>query len=83
MTPEQLIARVDHILVTEFELDPDQVVPTANLRDDLELDSLDALDLIVLLEKEFGFKVAEEEIMLLDTVAEVHEYLAKRFAEQA
>ena len=83
MTTEQLMERVDQLLVTEFELEPERVVPSADLRADLELDSLDALDLIVLLEKELGFKVPEEEIMLLDTVAEMHAYLAKRLAEKA
>lgn len=74
-----VIERVNQILVDEFELDASDVVPEATLRDDLQLDSLDGMDLIVALEKEFEVRVDERELMKLETVGDVHVFLRKTF----
>ena len=70
------------ILVDEFELEPGDVVPEARLREDLELDSLDGMDLIVALEKELGVRVDEKELLRLKTVGEVHTFLRAALAER-
>lgn len=77
-----VIARIDRILVEEFELDEDKVVPTASLQGDLELDSLDGLDLVVALEKEFGFRVDDKVMLEMKTVADIHDYVRKVFTER-
>lgn len=53
--------RIIEVISEEFELDQDQLVPEATLYDDLGLDSLDAVDLVVAMEKAFGVKLANEE----------------------
>ncbi|MBU0480813.1 MAG: DUF1493 family protein [Proteobacteria bacterium] len=53
--------QVIEVIAEEFELDPAQLTPEATLYDDLGLDSLDAVDLVVALEKSFGVKLANEE----------------------
>lgn len=58
---EDIYQRVNNIFVEEFELERDQLVPEATLYDDLGLDSLDAVDMVVALEKEFGVKMKDEE----------------------
>lgn len=58
---EEIYQRVNNIFVEEFELERDQLVPEATLYDDLGLDSLDAVDMVVALEKEFGVKMKDEE----------------------
>lgn len=75
MDIETVIARVNTILVEEFELDPDEVTPDARLREDLELDSLDGMDLIVALEKELSIRVDEKQLLTLKTVGEVQDFL--------
>ena len=75
MDIESIIAKVDGILIEEFELSPEDVVPEARLREDLELDSLDGMDLMVALEKEFGVRVDEKRLMTLTTVGELHAFL--------
>lgn len=77
MQVDAVIERVNQILVEEFELEPDAVVPSANLRDDLQLDSLDGMDLIVALEKEFAFRVDEKELLKLSTVGDVHAFIRR------
>lgn len=80
MDIEAVLARVDQILVTEFELDPADVHPGASLRDDLELDSLDGMDLIVSLEKEFQVRVDDKVLLQLRTVGDIHEHLRQLFS---
>lgn len=47
MTNEEIFAKLKEILVSVFELDESQVTPDALLGDDLDLDSIDAIDLVV------------------------------------
>jgi len=61
MTAEEIFKRIQTIFIEEFELEPDQLTPDATLFDALELDSLDAVDMVVALEKEFGVKVKDQE----------------------
>ena len=61
MTEEEIYKRIQTVFVDEFELEADQLTPDATIFDELELDSLDAVDMVVALEKEFGVKVKDEE----------------------
>jgi len=61
MSDMEIMDRLRKVLVQEFELDAPTVTPEANLYEDLGLDSLDSVDLVVALEKEFGFKVVRSE----------------------
>jgi acyl carrier protein len=79
---DAVIARIDRILVEEFELTEDKVVPAATLQGDLELDSLDGLDLVVALEKEFGFRVDDKVMLEMKTVSDIHDYVRTVFAER-
>lgn len=47
MTNDEIFAKLKEILVSVFELDESQVTPDALLGDDLDLDSIDAIDLVV------------------------------------
>ena len=84
MTTEEIIEKVDAILIDEFELDAESVVADASLREDLDLDSLDAMDLVTALEKAFGFRIDETLIGEMRTVGDIHAHVHKHFgnAEQ-
>jgi acyl carrier protein len=81
MNAEQIISKIDQIFVDEFELAPDLVVPESNLRDDLDLDSLDGVDLMVALEKQFGFRVDEKILLEMQTVGDIHDYVRNHLGE--
>ena len=80
MTKDQILARVQEILVESFELDAAAITPDAHLIDDLDLDSIDAIDLAVGLESETGLDVSEEDLrkirVVQDIVDLVHDHLA-------
>ena len=72
MTHDEIVGMVSRVLVEEFELAPADIRPEARLRDDLGLDSLDAVDLVVSLEQTFGGRVAEGEAKKVRTVGDVY-----------
>ncbi|MEA1867710.1 MAG: acyl carrier protein, partial [Thermodesulfobacteriota bacterium] len=61
ISEEQVRRRVTKIMAEEFELEPELLQPDATLYEDLGLDSLDAVDMVVALEKAFGMKMTDEE----------------------
>lgn len=72
MTDQHAIYQeVSALLVKLFEVDPDAITPDARLYDDLELDSIDAVDMIVHLQKKTGKKIKPEEFKAVRTVQDV------------
>ncbi len=71
--------RVHTILIEEFEIDEHKIDADATLFESLGLDSLDSVDLVVALEKEFGFKVVrskdEETIRSIRQVKDVYDFV--------
>ncbi len=57
MSDTQILERIKNIFVKEFESDADLINTETKIYEELELDSLDSVDLIVALETEFNFKV--------------------------
>lgn len=69
---------IDDFLIDEFELEPEQLVPEASLKDDLEIGSLDFVDIAVIVEKEFGFKVVSEELVDVRVLQDLYDYIEKK-----
>ncbi|MFC1523186.1 acyl carrier protein [Thermodesulfobacteriota bacterium] len=63
ISDDQIREQVTTVMAEEFELDPAKLLPEATLYDDLGLDSLDAVDMVVALEKSFGMKMTNQEAM--------------------
>jgi acyl carrier protein len=78
MTKEEILDRVVDILSESFELERSDVVPTAHLFEDLDLDSIDAIDLIVGLQEETGLKLTEDELRSIRIVQDVVDLLHRR-----
>ena len=78
MTRDEVKAIVTKIFVDEFEKEEDEIVESASLFDDLDLDSLDGIDLIVALEKAVkakigkDVKIEEEKAKSLKTVGDIY-----------
>jgi acyl carrier protein len=78
MKKEEVIAKVNGFLIDEFELDEARIVPEANLRDDLEIESLDFVDIAVEIEKKFGFKIKGEEMINVKTLGDLYDYIISK-----
>ena len=76
MTEQEIIDRINNALIEEFELPPLAMTAEATLFDDLGLDSLDIVDLVIVLESTFGFKIREEEaIRRIRTLGDIHSFV--------
>ncbi|BCU53657.1 acyl carrier protein [Enterobacter kobei] len=62
---------VSALLIKLFEIEPDAITPEARLYEDLELDSIDAVDMVVHLQKKTGKKIKPEEFKAVRTVQDV------------
>lgn len=80
MTVDEIIEKVEQVLVAEFELDPAQIRPEARLQEDLDLDSLDGVDLGLALEKAFGIRLKEAKAMAqMRTVGDIHDFIRAHY----
>ena len=81
MTRDDIFAQIKAALVELFEVDEEAITPEARLYQDLELDSIDAIDLVVHLQKLTGKKIKPEEFKTVRTVADVVEAVAQLLAQ--
>jgi acyl carrier protein len=83
ITDEELRQKVVEVLAEEFELNVGDMTPDATLYDDLGLDSLDAVDMVVVLEKTFGMKLTDEQALRsIRTLEDLFQFLIRLQAEQ-
>ena len=68
ITQEEVYDKIKSVLIEEFEIEAEDISMEANLFTDLELDSLDAIDLMVTLDKELGIEIKTEEMQEMRTV---------------
>ncbi len=78
METTEIIEKINHFLVEEFEVEPDLITPEANLRETLQLDSLDYIDLVVVIESNFGFKVKAEDFTGIVTFQNFYDYVIEK-----
>ena len=81
MTRDDIFAQIKAALVELFEVDEEAITPEARLYQDLELDSIDAIDLVVHLQKLTGKKIKPEEFKSVRTVADVVDAVERLIAE--
>ncbi len=78
----EIVETINNFLIDEFELEADQLKETAMLKDDLDIESLDFVDIAVIVEKEFGFKVVNEEMVNIRTLGDLYAYVQKKVDEK-
>lgn len=75
MTLETIIEDFNQILIDEFEIEPSLLHPKAQLREDLELDSLDGIDLVVAIEKHFKVRIPESDAREMQTLQDIYNHI--------
>ena len=76
MSDNKIRKTIDAALSEEFELSPDQLVPTAHIKEDLGLDSLDIVDMVIVLEKAFNFKLQNKESLVkIQTLGDIYAFI--------
>ena len=71
MTDEQILEKLKEILAESFEISPERVVPEAKLFTELDLDSIDAVDLAIKLQEMTGKRIKPEDFKTVRSVGDV------------
>lgn len=78
MTREEIIERVNKVVLAEFDVEEEDLRPEARFGEDLGLDSLDGIDLVVAIEREFkevSVKIKEEQARAMRLLKDVYDYV--------
>jgi len=78
-----IIKRINALLAEGFEVDEAQMTPAASLKETLDLDSLDYIDLIALTESHFGCKIAHEDLNSIVTFQDLYDYISNHARQRA
>ena len=75
---QEIVDQTNHFLAEEFEVDINRITPEGNLRQTLELDSLDYIDLVVVIENNFAFKVKPEDFTGIISFRDFYGYIQSK-----
>ena len=75
MNRNEIEEKVRNFLVEDLEIDEKKITPDALLKEDLGIDSLDFVDIVVIVERKFGFKIKPEEMKGVDTYSKFCDYI--------
>ena len=78
MTPSQIIQdKLKKILVERFAIDPAKIQLNTDLQKELNLDSMDAIDLLLAVNETFGIQLPEQSLEKIHTVGDLVEHIEK------
>lgn len=80
MTREEIISTTKRFLSEEFEVEPNTIQIDNNLQKTLDLDSLDYVDLVVVIEENLGFKPTADDFKSIDTFSDFYDLVEKKLA---
>ena len=78
MTRQEIIDTINEFLVGEIEIEEENIAEDAKLKDDLGIDSLDFVDIAVIVERKFGIKIKAEEMTSVRTLGDFYNYVDSR-----
>lgn len=80
MSRTEIEEKVRNFLIEDLEIDEEKITPDAKLKEDLGIDSLDFVDIVVIVERNFGFKIKPEEMAGVDTYSKFCDYIQTKVA---
>ncbi|AUS05322.1 acyl carrier protein [Pseudotamlana carrageenivorans] len=78
MEKEVIIEKINDFLIDEFEVESEDITPSANLKETLELDSLDFVDLVVAIESNFGVKLVGDDFINVTTLQDFYNLIENK-----
>ena len=80
MTRTEIEEKVKAFLIDDLEIEEENIFPEAKLKEDMGIDSLDYVDIVVIVEKNFGFKIKAEEMTAVKTLSQFYYYIESRIS---
>ncbi|MGN0236681.1 MAG: phosphopantetheine-binding protein [Lepagella sp.] len=78
MERNEIESKVRDFLIDDLEIDQENIYPEARLKEDVGIDSLDFVDIVVIVEKNFGFKIKPEEMASVVTLGDFYDYIDRK-----
>ena len=75
MSRDDVVVKVNDFLIDEFELEADQLNPAALMKEDLDIESLDFVDIAVIIERDFGLKVTSEQMIKIKKLEDLYNFI--------
>ncbi len=83
VTEDKIIEIINDFFEEEFEVDRSKIIPTADLKSTLELDSLDYIDLVVVMEKKLHIKVDPADLADIHSIQDLYDYVISKMEIKA
>jgi len=78
MERQELIEKINSALADEFEVEESVITPDAPIKETLELDSLSLVDLVALIESNFGIKIEGTQVSSIKTFESLYDFVYER-----
>ena len=78
MTRTEIEEKVKAFLIDDLEIEEENIFPEAKLKEDMGIDSLDYVDIVVIVEKNFGFKIVPQEMANVKTLSQFYDYIESK-----
>ena len=78
MERQELIGKINSALADEFEVEESVITPDAPIKETLELDSLSLVDLVALIESNFGIKLEGTQVSSIKTFEALYDFVYER-----
>jgi acyl carrier protein len=78
MNSNEIIAKINTVLAEEFEIEPAIITPDAPLKETLDMDSLDLVDIVVLVENSFGITLKGEDFIGITTFQNFYDLIIRK-----
>lgn len=78
MEKQELIGKINSALADEFEVEESVITPDAPIKETLELDSLSLVDLVALIESNFGIKIESTQVSSIRTFEALYDFVYER-----
>jgi acyl carrier protein len=78
MTRTEIEEKVKAFLIDDLEIEEENIFPEAKLKEDMGIDSLDYVDIVVIVEKNFGFRIQAQEMANVKTLTQFCDYIESK-----
>jgi acyl carrier protein len=78
MTRTEIEEKVKAFLIDDLEIEEESIFPEAKLKEDMGIDSLDYVDIVVIVEKNFGFRIQAQEMANVKTLSQFYDYIESK-----
>lgn len=78
MELKEIQEKINNLFIEDFEIEETLIKPEAHLKNDLGIDSLDFVDIVAIIDREFGFKPVLQELKEIATLNDLYFFIDKK-----